>query len=544
MSSLKEYSKEEFEEKRKQVFEKQEQLFLESVYNLFQNFDLAVGKGNHSEISNYIIILSSLFKLIENNHWLNLYENLDEKLKNNIAYKSFKSKRGAMAELVGKNSDFKLNKTGTELKGGKIKGGKIKGGAGFIIMAIIGIAVASSLIESISSTGGFRVESLYKKNIAKKFVSRYPTEKQLSACQQFRYSISNTGGSCTMNSMLASSNSSGHSAVLDYAASCHTPTLQRNLIYWETNNQPNVSRNQLRGKEHGTPILNLHSWSGKNKIYRLTGKENLVDDSIEHLDSSCFSNWEELKDHMAEMGGFVHSNWESSVNSKSGDIAISTFVIQTINEAHASNMITRNVNGTVKVGAIDSNRYSSLLRIEKDANNNYACVPGPAYTRGFIYAEDGFFTPEELIELKGAVVKTDKPIEDFFRSMPHFKSNMHASDIQVAFDVFSKDNFETSSQFPLMEFGVTDMSRFIDLKYDIIGLTDDFFEILKQTPDARPSDIVWDDTLGKYIFLPPGLYLMPGGKTKRFKGNLLVWDHKGTTSSLIFYATIFILITS
>jgi hypothetical protein len=63
-----------------------------------------------------------------------------------------------------------------------------------------------------------------------------------------------------------------------------------------------------------------------------------------------------------------------------------------------------------------------------------------------------------------------------------------------------------------MEFGVTDMSRFIDLKYDIIGLTDDFFEILKQTPDARPSDIVWDDTLGKYT------YSMPGGKTKRFKG--------------------------
>jgi hypothetical protein len=507
--SFKEYSKEEFEEKKKQVFEKQEQMFLESVYHLFQNFDLVIEKGNDSEMSNYIIILSSLFTLIENNHWINLYETLNKKLKNNITYRTFKSKRGAMTELIGKKSDFQLNKTG--------KGANLKGGSGFLIMAIVGIAVASSLIQSISATAGFTVDALYEKNIVKNFVSRHPIEKQLSACQQFKYSLSNTGGSCTLNSMLASSNSSGHSPVLDFMEYEHRPTLQRNLIYWKTYNQPNVSRHQLYGHEHATPFYNSHSWSGKNEIYRLTGKENLVDDSIEHLDSSCFSNWEELKDHMAEMGGFVHSNWESSVNSKPGDIAISTFSIHTFDDGHASNMITRNVNGTVKVGAIDSNRYASLLRIEKDANNNYACVPGPAYTTGFIYAEDGFFTPEELIELKGAVVQSDKPIEDFFRSMPHFKSNMHACDIQVFFDVFSKDNFETSSQFPIMEFGVTDMTRFIDLKYDIIGLTDDFFEILNQTPDARPSDIVWDETLGKYIFLPPGLYLMPGGKTKKIK---------------------------
>jgi hypothetical protein len=49
---------------------------------------------------------------------------------------------------------------------------------------------------------------------------------------------------------------------------------------------------------------------------------------------------------------------------------------------------------------------------------------------------------------------------------------------------------------------------------------------LKQTPNAVPFDIDWDETLGKYT------YYMPGGKTKRFKINLLVWDHKGTTSSL------------
>jgi len=516
--SFKEYSKEEFEEKKKQVFEKQEEIFLESVCNLFQKFDLAIGKGNDSEISNYIIILSSLFTLIENNHWINLYETLNKKLKNNITYRTFKSKRGAMTELIGKKSDFQLNKTG--------KGANLKGGSGFLIMAIVGIAVASSLIQSISATAGFTVDALYKKNIAKNFVSRHPTEKQLSACQQFKYSLSNTGGSCTINTDLASSNSSGHSAVLDYMEYEHTPIRKIRLINRFAKNQPFYDRRDLRGSEHATPSRhNLYSWSGKNEIYRLTGKENLVDDSIEDLNSSCFSNWEELKNHMAEMGGFVHSNWESSVNSKSGDIAISTFTIEIFGDVHASNMITRNINGTVKVGAIDSNRYSSLLRIEKDANNNYACVPGPAYTRGFIYAEDGFFTPEELIELKGAVVQSDKPVEDFFRSMPHFKSNMHACDIQVYFDVFSKYNFETSSQFPIMEFGVTDMNRLIDLKYDIIGLTDDMFEILNQTPNAVPTRIVWDDTLGKYTY-------MPGGKTKRFKINLLVWDHKGTTSSL------------
>jgi len=500
MASFKEYSKEEFEEKKKQVFEKQEQIFLVSVYHLFQKFDLAIGKGNDSEISNYIIILSSLFTLIENNHWINLYETLNKKLKNNITYRTFKSKRGAMTELIGKKSDFQLNKTG--------KGANLKGGSGFLIMAIVGIAVASSLIQSISATAGFTVDALYEKNIAKKFVSRHPTEKQLSACQQLKYSLSNTGGSCTINSMLASSNSSRHSAVLDYMEDEHTPNRQVRLIYSEAKNQPFYDRKDFRGREHGTPIYNLHSWSGKNEIYRLTGKENLVDDSIEDLDSSCFNNWEELKDHMAEMGGFVHSNWESSVNSKSGDIAISTFSIHIFDDGHASNMITRNVNGTVKVGAIDSNRYASLLRIEKDANNNYACVPGPAYTRGFIYAEDGFFTPEELIELKGAVVKTDKPIEDFIKSMPHFDSSMHACDIRVAFDVFSQDNFETSSQFPLMEFGVTDMNRFIKLKSDTIDLTNNFFKILNQNPNAVPSDIVWDETLGKY---------MPGGKTKRLK---------------------------
>ena len=501
MASFKEYSKEEFEEKKKQVFEKQEEIFLESVYHLFQKFDLAIGKGNDSEISNYIIILSSLFTLIENNHWINLYETLNKKLKNNITYRTFKSKRGAMTELIGKKSDFQLKKTW-------------KGGSGFLIMAIVGIAVASSLIQSISATAGFTVDALYEKNIAKNFVSRHPIEKQFSACQQFKYSLSNTGGSCTINTDLASSNSSGHSAVLDFMEYEHTPIRQVRLINWKAtaNNEPFYDRRDFRGSEHATPPRHdLYSWSGKNEIYRLTGKENLVDDSIEDLDSSCFSNWEELKDHMAEMGGFVHSNWESSVNSKSGDIAISTFSINIFDDGHASNMITRNVNGTVKVGAIDSNRYTSLLRIEKDANNNYVCVPGPAYTTGFIYAEDGFFTPEELIELKGAVVQSDKPIEDFFRSMPHFKSNMHACDIQVYFDVFSKYNFETSSQFPIMEFGVTDMNRLIDLKYDIIGLTDDLFEILNQTQNAVISRIVWDDTLGKYI------YPMPGGKTKKRK---------------------------
>ena len=498
--SFKEYSKEEFEEKKKQVFEKQEEIFLESVYHLFQKFDLAIGKGNDSEISNYIIILSSLFTLIENNHWINLYETLNKKLKNNIAYRTFKSKRGAMTELIGKKSDFQLKKTW-------------KGGSGFLIMAIVGIAVASSLIQSISATAGFQVDALYEKNIVKKFVSRHPIEKQLSACQQFKYSISNTGGSCTINSMLASSNSSGHSQVLDFMKYEHRPIRQVSLIYSEAiaSNKPLYDRKDFRGREHMTSNYNSHSWSEKNDIYRSTGKENLVDDSIEHLDSSCFSNWEELKDHMAEMGGFVHSNWESSVNSKSGDIAISTFSIHIFNDGHASNMITRNVNGTVKVGAIDSNRYSSLLRIEKDANNNYVCVPGSGYTTGFIYAEDGFFTPEELIELKGAVVQSDNPIEDFFRSMPHFMSNTHVCDIQVFFDVFSKDNFETSSQFPIMEFGVTDMTRFIDLKYDIIGLTDDLFEILNKTQNAVISRIVWDDTLGKYI------YPMPGGKTKKRK---------------------------
>lgn len=497
--SFKEYSKEEFEEKRKQVFEKQEHMFLESVYHLFQKFDLVIGKGNHSEISNYIIILSSLFTLIENNHWINLYETLNKKLKNNIAYKSFKSKREAMAELIGKNSNFQLNKTW--------KGAKLKGGSGFLVMAIVGIAIASSLIQSISATAGFTVHALYEKNIVKNFVSRHPTEKQFSACKQIRYSLSNTGGSCTINSNLASSNSSGHSAVLDFMATSHTPSAQAKLIVNELNSigKPYFSRNQLYGSEHGTPTPNLYSWADKNKIYYLNGKENLV--NTENIDS-CFSNWEELKDHMAEMGGFVHSNWESSVNSKPGDIAISTFVISTVSGGHASNMITRNVSGTVKVGAIDSNRYSTMLGIEKDVNNNYVCVPGSAYTTGFIYAEDGFFTPEELIELKGAVVKTDKPIEDFIKSMPHFDSSMHACDIRVAFDVFSQDNFETSSQFPLMEFGVTDMNRFIKLKSDTIDLTNNFFKILNQNPNAVPSDIVWDETLGKY---------MPGGKTKRLK---------------------------
>ena len=493
--SFKEYSKEEFEEKKKQVFEKQEEIFLESVYNLFQKFDLAIGKGNHSEISNYIIILSSLFTHIENNHWINLYETLNKKLKNNIAYRTFTSKRGAMTELIGKKSDFQLNKTW-----------KGKGGSGFLIMAIVGISVASSLIQSISATAGFTVDALYEKNIVKNFVSRHPTEKQFSACKQIRISLSNTGGSCTINSMLASSNSSGHSHVLDYMEYEHRPNAQADIIvnHLKYINKPYFSRNQLRDHEHGTPIPNLYSWADKRKIYYLNSKENIDDENID----SCFNNWEELKDHMAEMGGFVHRNWESSVNSKPGDIAISTLEILTNSDGHASNMITRNVGGTVKVGAIDSNRYTTMLGIEKDANNNYVCVPGPAYTTGFIYVEDGFFTPEELIELKGAVVKTDKPIEDFFRSMPHFDSNMHACDIRIAFDVFSQNNFETSSQFPIMEFGVTDMNRFIKLKSDIIDLTDDFFRILKQTPNAVPFDIDWDETLGKYT------YYMPGGKTK------------------------------
>ena len=480
--SFKEYSQEEFEEKRKQVFEKQEQMFLESVYHLFQNFDLVIEKGNDSEISNYIIILSSLFTLIENNHWLNLYETLDEKLQNNIAYKSFKNKRGAMAELIGKKSDFQLNKTWK------------KGGSGFLIMAIVGIAVASSLIQSISATAGFTVDALYEKNIVKKFESLHP-ENEIYACKQFISSVSNIGGSCQVNADLASTSSFGHPDILDNMRMYHTESVQAKIIVQKSKDQPNYSQKQFRGYEHSTPSFN-----------------NMTTDT-------GFNDWNSLKSSMAGRGEIVHDNWQTSTNAKSDDIAISTIEIETNRGGHACNMITRKVGGTVKVGAIDSNNYFRMLAIKDNV-----CVRGEGYTTGFIYAEDGFFTPKELKELGGAVVKTNKPIEDFIKSLPNGK-NVNPSDITLDFEdnVGDTSNFKTSSQFPIMEFGVIDMQRLIRLKSQTSKITDDFFNIYSQNPNAPPSSVTWNKNQAKYVYNAPGNFKMPGGeprkprKTRKFR---------------------------
>ena len=469
--SFKEYSQEEFEEKRKQVFEKQEQMFLESVYHLFQNFDLVIEKGNDYEISNYIIILSSLFTLIENNHWLNIYETLDETLQDNITYKSFKNKRGAMAELIGKKSDFQLNKTRKE------------GGSGFLIMAIVGIAVASSLIQSISATAGFTVDALYEKNIVTKFESLHP-ENEIYACKQFISSVSNIGGSCAVNADLASTSSFGHPAILDNMQMYHTETVQARLIVQKSKDQPNYSSKQFRGYEHGTPSLN-----------------NITTDT-------GFNDWNRLKSGMAGRGEIVHDNWQTSTNAKSDDIAISTIGITTNRGGHACNMITRKVGGTVKVGAIDSNNYFRMLAIKDNV-----CVRGEGYTKGFIYAEDGFFTPKELKELGGAIVKTNKPIEDFIKSLPNGK-NVNPSDITLRVED-NTNNFKTSSQFPIMEFGVVDMQRLIRLKSQTSKITDDFFKIYNQNPNAPPSSVTWNKYQAKYVHNTPGNLKMPGGEPRK-----------------------------
>ena len=467
--SFKEYSQEEIEEKRKQVIEKQEQMFLDSVYNLFQNFDLAIGKGNHSEISNYIIILSSLFKLIEDNKWLNLYENLDEKLKNNIAYRTFKNKKEAMMELIGKNSDFKLKKTDNKSKGGKIKGG------GFLVTVIIGIAVASSLIDSISSMGGFKADALYKENIVV-----YENE---NVCKNFIYSLLNYGGSCAVNSMLASSN---HEDALDTMETQHTPSMQAERIVNISKNQRGYTRQNFKGKEHGT-------------IYPF------------NMDMH-FKYWKNITNSLTRRAKVIHENWQNSVNSTEGDIGIITIGIASIHGNHAVNMISRSVGGTIKIGLIDSNKYSDMLAVKKDAKGNSVCVLGPAYDGGFIYAEKDFFTMDEMYHIGFNNVITKNPIENFFKTLP-FGENVTARDI-LALKYYESDHVPTSSRFPIMDFGITNIMRFIELKEYTSKLTNWFFDIFKKHPNAVPSDIVWDDTLGNYTYHQP---VMPGGKTKRFK---------------------------
>ena len=85
----------------------------------------------------------------------------------------------------------------------------------------------------------------------------------------------------------------------------------------------------------------------------------------------------------------------------------------------------------------------------------------------------------------------------------------------ITLNYYDSENVPTSSQFPIMEFGITDIERLIELKNNANKMSDNFFDILKKHPNAiKPSTIIWDETLGQYTFHPS---VMPGGKTKRFK---------------------------
>jgi hypothetical protein len=122
-----------FEEKTKKQIKKEKedclkyekQKLIDLLYELFKFFEKNIHADNFDEIDDYIISITRLLLIIEENHFISVYK-LDKKLHKFESYKTFKAKNASMKSIKNNKSD---------------------GGGGFLHLAILGIGIAASLVN-------------------------------------------------------------------------------------------------------------------------------------------------------------------------------------------------------------------------------------------------------------------------------------------------------------------------------------------------------------------------------------------------------------
>jgi hypothetical protein len=487
-----EKSNEEIQKEKTLVFEEEKTDLLNSLYILFQKFDEGINKDNFNKISDYIISITSLLLIIEKNNFISVDE-VDQKLDKSTTYKTFKTKNASM-KLI-KNANINLNKTNYNLNGG-----------GFLQLAILGVGIASTLVNLTSAAIGTTVGALKEDRMVKGF------EGSLEKAKAFKTAMENRGGSCAFNSELQTKDQTEFNKTVGVFKYTHAPEfVAQDIDDYVKKNPGAIYEDYIPGSHR----YNTRGINQYNSEYNIT--QNVIGNDyimryghkffIAHNEQNFIKNWEYTLEITKMISKNVYSNWETSTNAKPGDICIFFMAFREYDGGHAFNGLVRKINEEYKVGAIDSNDYTNLIDI--DSNDNI--VPGKAYKRGWIRVEEGFFTPEEEKELGNAVIKTDNPLLSVFdrykEEVSLFGYNLYkyrdwnnpTSEFSITFENnVAEENYvnfptPTTGNMAIVDFGVAEFQAFIEAKNIVNNVASNYFEAIEKHPGSTFKDYIVND---------------------------------------------------
>jgi len=491
-----EKSKEEIQKEKTLVFEEEKTDLLNSLYILFQKFDEEINKDNFNKIGDYIISITSLLLIIEKNNFISVDE-LDQKLNKFTTYKTFKSKNASM-KLI-QNANINLNKTNHNLYGG-----------GFLQLAILGVGIASTLVNLTSAAIGTKVSALKEDTMVKGF------EGSLEKARAFKTAMENRGGSCAFNTELQTKDQSEFNKTVDVFKYTHAPEFVAQHIDDFVKKKPGATYQDYMLGSHSYNARGIKQYNSEYNItHNVSGNDYVMSDGILFIaynKKKLVKNWEDTLKITRVFSQKVYSNWETSTNAIPGDICIFFMAFKEFDGGHAFNGLVRKVNGEYKVGAIDSNDYTNLIDI--DSNDNI--VPGKAYKRGWIRVEEGFFTPEEEKALGKAIIKTDNPFLSVFdrykEEVTLFGYNLYkyrdwnnpTSEFKITFENnMNEENYgnfptPTTGNMAIVDFGVAEFQAFIEAKNMVNNVASNYFEAIEKRPGSTYNDYIVNDNFFQY----------------------------------------------
>jgi len=486
---LKVYSKEDLEEIKNIVVEEEKKKFLDSLYEVFEIFDKEINNDKFNKINDYIIGITTILLLIEENNFISVHE-VDKKLYKFATYKTFKSKNASM-KLI-QNASTNLNKTNHNLYGG-----------GFLKLAILGIGIAASIVNLTSAAIGTTVGALKEDRMVNSF------EGSLEKARAFKTAMENKGGSCAFNTELQTKGPGEFNKTVNVFKYTHAPEFIAQSIDDLVNINPKATYYyHFRPISHGYNARGIDKYNAEHNITEnISGNDYQISDGkftflMGQNIQKVVKNWDDTLFVSRALSQIVYSNWETSTNATSGDICIFFLGFMDFNGGHAFNGLVRKVNGKYKIGAIDSNDYTNLIDIDNKGN----IVPGKAYKNGWIRVEPGFFTPDEEKILGKAIIKTDNPllsvydrykleIELFGYKFYKYRNwNSPSSEFSITFENNkNEDNYgnfptPTTGNMAIVDFGVTDYQNFVEAKNMVNNVASNYFDIIKKYPGTSYND--------------------------------------------------------
>lgn len=480
-----EKSKEEIQKDKDNVFEEEKTKLLNSLFVLFQKFDEEIDKDNFNKIGDYIISITNLLSKIEKNNFISVDE-VDKILDKSTTYKTFKAKNASM-KLI-KNPNINLN------------------GGGFLQLAILGLGIASTLVNLTSAAIGTTVGALKEDRMVKGF------EGSLEKAKAFKTAMENRGGSCLFNSELQTKDKNEFDKTVYVFKYTHAPEFVAKDIDDYVKNNPGATYEDYMPRSHSYNTRGIEEYNSEYNITRnVMGNDYIMDDGKlfhAHNEKNFIKNWEDTLKITRVFSQKIYSNWKTSTNSKTGDICIFFMAFKEFDGGHAFNGLVREVNkDEYKVGAIDSNDYTNLIDI--DSNDNI--VPGKAYKRGWIRVEEGFFTPEEEKELGDAIIKTNNPFLSVFdrykQEVNLFGYNLYkyrdwnnpTSKFMITFENnMAEENYgnfptPTTGNMAIIDFGVTQFEDFVEAKNMVDNIATSYFEAIEKHPGSTFNDYIVND---------------------------------------------------